>query len=260
MFSFAGKLIDACANIGGSCLEQTTWLRRNLAVNSELQATSTSLTNGDAAGHEKKRSEDKDKDNSKTGQTQYAVPALTLLGEMLAPFLDIVYQSDEKEKVLPLLNSVMYNVMPYLRNHSRSNLPSFRACSRLLSSLSEYQYTRKAWKRESVELLLDPAFFQMDQEGLHNWRQTVDNLMTHDKTTFKELMSKRMLYSFIHVSCNYWFRSSQSFVNLPIWFPESVLKQGAGVGTEIAPPQAIGIRHFLLRDGPVPQADARHSR
>ena len=34
----AGKLIEACSQVGGSCLEQTTWLRRNYAVKSELQA------------------------------------------------------------------------------------------------------------------------------------------------------------------------------------------------------------------------------
>ena len=34
----AGKLIEACSQVGGSCLEQTTWLRRNYAVRSELQA------------------------------------------------------------------------------------------------------------------------------------------------------------------------------------------------------------------------------
>jgi hypothetical protein len=33
----AGKLIDACATIAGSFLEQTTWLRRNFVVNSDLQ-------------------------------------------------------------------------------------------------------------------------------------------------------------------------------------------------------------------------------
>ena len=38
----------------------------------------------------------------------------------------------------------MINVVPYLKNHSRSNLASFRACSKLLASLSEYQNTRKA--------------------------------------------------------------------------------------------------------------------
>ena len=31
-----GKLIDECARIGGSCLEQTTWLRRNLAVKPQV--------------------------------------------------------------------------------------------------------------------------------------------------------------------------------------------------------------------------------
>ena len=61
---------------------------------------------------------------------------------------------------------------------------------RLLASLSEYQYTRKAWKREGMELLLDPQFFQLDLPSLQHWRCTVDNLMTHDKTTFKELMAK----------------------------------------------------------------------
>ena len=33
----AGKLVDECARIGGSCLEQTTWLRRNMAVRHDLQ-------------------------------------------------------------------------------------------------------------------------------------------------------------------------------------------------------------------------------
>ncbi len=31
------RLVDACAQIGGACLEQTTWLRRNLEVNTDLQ-------------------------------------------------------------------------------------------------------------------------------------------------------------------------------------------------------------------------------
>ncbi len=128
--------------------------------------------------------------SSLSREAQFAVPALALLGELLAPFLDIIYNSEEKERVIPLLQGVMVNVFPYLRNHSRGNVPSFRACSRLLASLSEYQYTRKAWKKEAVELLLDPAFFQTDLASLHHWRTTVDNLMTHDKTTFKELMSK----------------------------------------------------------------------
>ena len=38
LYFAAGKLIEACSQVGGSCLEQTTWLRRNYAVRSELQA------------------------------------------------------------------------------------------------------------------------------------------------------------------------------------------------------------------------------
>ena len=121
---------------------------------------------------------------------QYVVPALSLLGELLAPLLDIIYSSDEKDRVVPLLANIMINVVPYLKNHSRSNLASFRACSKLLASLSEYQNTRKAWKREAMELLVDPTFFQMDLESLTHWKTTVDNLMTHDKVTFKDLMTK----------------------------------------------------------------------
>ena len=47
-----------------------------------------------------------------------------------------------------------------------------------------------------MELLLDSQFFQMDLPSLQHWRSTVDNLMTHDKTTFKELMGKRNRHSY----------------------------------------------------------------
>ena len=69
-------------------------------------------------------------------------------------------------------------------------MSSFRACCKLLASLSEYQYTRKAWKKEAMELLLDPQFFQMDLPSLQHWKTTTENLMTHDKVTFKELMGE----------------------------------------------------------------------
>lgn len=46
--------------------------------------------------------------------------------------------------------------------HSAYNAPSFRAGAQLLSSLSGYAYTKRAWKKEVLELFLDPGFFQMD--------------------------------------------------------------------------------------------------
>ena len=73
---------------------------------------------------------------------------------------------------------------------STHNLPSFRACSQIVSSLSGYQYTRKTWKRDVFELMMDASFFQMDSSCIEFWRIIVDNLMTHDKVTFKDLISK----------------------------------------------------------------------
>ena len=76
---------------------------------------------------------------------------------------------------------------------STHNTPSFRACSQILASLSSYQYTRKAWRKEAFELLLDSGFFQMDEVCVAFWRTILDNLMTHDKTTFKDLLGIKMI-------------------------------------------------------------------
>lgn len=113
-----------------------------------------------------------------------------MLSEILAPILDICFGSSEKDKVNGVLVSLMCNIVPYLKTHTVRNMPSFNACSKLLASLSSYQYTRKAWKKDVFDLLLDNTLFQMDHACLKFWRVIVDNLMTHDNTTFRDLMSK----------------------------------------------------------------------
>lgn len=37
--------------------------------------------------------------------------------QVLAPLLDMIYRSDEKEKAVPLISRLMYYVFPYLKNH-----------------------------------------------------------------------------------------------------------------------------------------------
>ena len=56
--------------------------------------------------------------------------ALRILAELLAPLLDVLYQSDEKDRVLPLLTGVMCHVTPYLKEH-RSDMLSFTPRSAL---------------------------------------------------------------------------------------------------------------------------------
>ena len=157
------KLVETIASLAGSRLEAGTWLRGGRSVKVE------------EAGQ------------TETGQ---ATAALTVLAKLLATLLDIVYQSEEKDRALPLLSTVMYNLVPYLRVHTKANLPLLKAGSSLLASMSEYPFTRRAWKREGMELLLDSSFFKVDHETLKSWRTTTDNLMSHDRTTFKELLTK----------------------------------------------------------------------
>lgn len=52
---------------------------------------------------------------------------------------------------------------------SAHNAPSYRACIQLLSSLSGYQYTRRAWKKEAFDLFMDHTFFQMDSSCVSQW-------------------------------------------------------------------------------------------
>ena len=53
---------------------------------------------------------------------QYSVQALILLAEVTVTLLDVVYRSEEKERVIPLLSNILYNVFPYLKNHRLESL------------------------------------------------------------------------------------------------------------------------------------------
>ena len=40
-----------------------------------------------------------------------------MLAELTATLLDVVYRSEEKERVVPFIHNILHNVFPYLRNH-----------------------------------------------------------------------------------------------------------------------------------------------
>lgn len=48
----------------------------------------------------------------------YSIQAQAVLAEIVAPLLDVSYGSQEKERVVTLLTNLMYNITPYLKNHS----------------------------------------------------------------------------------------------------------------------------------------------
>lgn len=177
------------------------------------------------------------------------------LAEILAPILDICFGSSEKDKVNNILASLMCNIVPYLKTHTVKNMPSFNACSKLLSSLSSYQYTRKAWKKDVFDLLLDNTLFQMDYSCLKFWRVIVDNLMTHDNTTFRDLMSKFFFRFFvIGIFCSeYFFRSR---FNDSKWDVRNLFFEGTRVRAKGPTIKKIGLCNILQRNRPICQVYA----
>ncbi|XP_036075740.1 protein dopey-2 isoform X9 [Rousettus aegyptiacus] len=223
------KILEAVGNIAGSSLEQTSWLSRNLEVKAQpqisleesdaeedLHGNSTLAAVSCVGWTERGQKLEIQLKGSHSGSdaaataastmvsasapSVYSVQALSLLAEVLASLLDMVYRSDEKEKAVPLISRLLYYVFPYLRNHSAYNAPSFRAGAQLLSSLSGYAYTKRAWKKEALELFLDPAFFQMDTSCAH-WKSIIDHLLTHEKTMFKDLMNMQSSSLKLFPSC-----------------------------------------------------------
>uniref|UniRef100_A0A672SSN9 DOP1 leucine zipper like protein B n=1 Tax=Sinocyclocheilus grahami TaxID=75366 RepID=A0A672SSN9_SINGR len=175
------RILEAVGAVAGSSLEQTSWLSRNLEVKAQPQV----CLQGDEDDHDGQGSAMV----SSSAPSVFSVQALVLLAEVLAPLLDMVYRSDEKEKAVPLISRLMYYVFPYLKNHSAYNMPSFCAGAQLLSNLSGYAYTKRAWKKEVLELFMDPMFFTMESSCSCHWRSIIDHLLTHEKTMFKDLMS-----------------------------------------------------------------------
>uniref|UniRef100_A0A914HFY8 Dopey N-terminal domain-containing protein n=1 Tax=Globodera rostochiensis TaxID=31243 RepID=A0A914HFY8_GLORO len=116
--------------------------------------------------------------------------ALFLLAENLAELIDSVCKSEDKEKLLPALQAVWNNTLPYLKAKSAKNVRFFLASSQFLASMSSYNYMRSVWKKNAMDLLWDNSFFKMDIHSLRQWLIVIDNLMTNDKTSFKELLTR----------------------------------------------------------------------
>ncbi|CAH8628561.1 unnamed protein product [Schistosoma rodhaini] len=123
-------------------------------------------------------------------RSDVTIQAIELLTENMAIFLDLVYKSDEKDRVSTFLNNILCNIFPYLRVRTLSNSDHFTVASKLIASISSYQYTRKSWRRDVLDLFYEPIFFQMSPVALQSWNLIIDNLMTQDKSTFKEALAR----------------------------------------------------------------------
>ncbi|CAP27897.1 Protein CBR-PAD-1 [Caenorhabditis briggsae] len=156
-------------------------------------STSTTTEKAEKKSSSNLRASIKDTNNNRRDPA-HSTQALFLLAERLTDLLDSVSKSDEKDKVLPTLQAVWANVVPYLKAKNARNARFFLASSQLLASMSSYSYMRPVWKKTTLDLLLDSGFFKMDHAALKQWLVVTDHLMTHDRTSFKDLL-KSISYS-----------------------------------------------------------------
>lgn len=228
------KLFELCNSIVASSLQQTTWLRKNYAVkliSDQQSAGISNSVNGDpnsvngsvnvAVNSTNKIIFGQKSDNEvvsgsdqatnaidqlnangdltdTTSNLSHSLQALNILAEYLAKTLDIVYKSDEKDRlVIPLLTNLMVNLWPYLKTHSMANKNNFRAASHLLMSLTVYPYTRKTWKKEVYDMLFDNIYFYVDSATLDYCKAIIDNLISNDRSMFKDVLSKSTLTIFL---------------------------------------------------------------
>lgn len=132
LHDITSRLVEALSNVAGARLEQTTWLRRNLAVKEDLPCA-YDIDTPSTPGSFKE---------IMTGNQKYSVQAQSVMAAVLANMLDVTYGSQEKDKVVTIITTLMYNITPYLKNHTMRNIPSFYACSQLLATISGYQVGR----------------------------------------------------------------------------------------------------------------------
>ncbi|VDD81929.1 unnamed protein product [Mesocestoides corti] len=225
------RFLEATGAIAGSALEHATWFRRGLQVRSSalpvpapsgppygeapaphratllpdhvptvasesalLDVKSGATPPTSLAIHGVVSFQPNQKDTSSVNvhlREDLTILALKILAEHMALFLDVVYRSDEKDRVPSVLNNgILSNILPFLKSRTISNSSHFTAASQVLAKLSSYQFTRRAWRRDVFELFVDPNFFQITPSALYSWCTLVDNLMTQDKNTFKEALTR----------------------------------------------------------------------
>ncbi|CAF4343884.1 unnamed protein product, partial [Adineta steineri] len=128
------KVLENCNTIVASSLEQSKWLRKNLHVRvAQSDSEPIKLPIIDSSNEIDNNNLTLDFDDP-LQSTNFSLIALTILAEHAAKLLDIIYNlTDDKDRfIIPYLQNLVTNVMPYVRTHVLSNTPCYRAASTLL--------------------------------------------------------------------------------------------------------------------------------
>lgn len=155
------RLIEQMITIASGGLQSSNWLRKGYIVK-ETNELSTTSNNCNLVSQQ-------------------------ILSTSLSNLIDVIFGAGEKSVTITI--NVINVLIPYLKNKNPSNYKSYSACSKLLENISQYQYTRKAWKKDIFEIFMDSSFSIINSESFLSWKFILDNLMTYDNITFRELLA-----------------------------------------------------------------------
>lgn len=109
--------------------------------------------------------------------------ALAQLAELMAPLLDIVFV-DDRERIIALLVASLHHVMPYLRKGTGGSPDHSFYAMALLSSVAEFSYTLRAWRKDVLDIFNDAEFFKMETRTIMRATKVINQLMVLDRTAF----------------------------------------------------------------------------
>ena len=183
------KLTECLTLLASTGLVQSAWIGKIYTVKPGIQVPSNDtdliILQGNAEWEEQ---------SNGTFATQPTscnyVQAMEVMAQILPNLLDLIYRSEEKDKINAVIQNVLVVSTAFLKTKNVDNIPSLRAASRLTAEVSYFHYTRKSWKRDIFDLFLEKSFFEMTSEMVALWKIVIDNLMTHDKITFKEFLGQ----------------------------------------------------------------------
>lgn len=127
-------------------------------------------------------------DEALTQEENSSLTVLSILSEHGRTLLEIISNLiDEKDRlVLPHLQTLVTNIMALIR----TNFLSQESASTLLMNITQYSYTKKAWRKEVIDYLFDFRFFQTTRKSLTAWKSIFFNLMNFEKNSFRDIFSR----------------------------------------------------------------------
>jgi hypothetical protein len=115
--------------------------------------------------------------------------SLRLLENLLHPLFCNVW-SDDKELLVSTLSGFVPPIISQLRNRDPTYARHAEACTQLIASFASNSQTLALWRKDVLDLFLDPDFFRCNRTTLSNWRVILGALLESDPDLFRVIVEK----------------------------------------------------------------------